>query len=527
VPIIFAALFSSVLYVFSFAPWSTFTPALSLLQWFAFVPIFYSLANSKLNYKKTFLIGYIISLGITVGGFYWIIYATQQYGGLPFAAAFCVFLLFCLIAQLPVPLYLIFRKKALEHLSIEKWILFSGLLYAGIESFYPKLFLDTAGHAFADSVYFSQLADIGGVFFITTLVITFSESLAYSIRQKGKLIWLPMVIISSSFGYGYFRVNQIDQLIQAQKQTPSLKVAMVQANIGDYMKIAAERGLSGASDQVIQEYLKYSSAALSNSPDAIVWPETAYSALFGKPLRLDEKRMEEQLREFSSRYSGMMIFGGYDQDDERYDYNSLFFLPSSEALTYARVPTYHKNILLMFGETLPFSDFFPSMKNWFPTMGFFGRGPGPEVYPVSNAQGNIFKLAPSICYEGLFPSFSSKGALLGADALINVTNDSWFGPDGEPYLHFALTRFRTIETRLPMLRSTNTGITAMIDPLGRLEGKTNLFEAAVLQTEVHPHLGITSPFQKIASVLSGEWYERFTQLITFGLLAFLWTKRKK
>ena len=533
------ALLSSALYVFSFSPWSYFTPSLAFLQWIAFVPFLYIIDQASnhqksISYQKTFLLGYLISLGITLGGFYWIIYATQQYGGLPLPVAVIVFLLFCLIAQLQVPLYFVLRKKALEHLSIKKWIFISGFIYAGIESFYPKLFLDTAGNAFADSLYFSQLADIGGVFFITTLLITFAETLVYTYRNNRKLIWAPLLIPLLSFCYGKYRVKQIESLMEVQKQTPALYVSMVQANIGDYMKVAAEKGLSGASDEVIHEYLKYSGEAIKQSvethsvpPDAIVWPETAYSALFGKPQRTDESKMEDQLREFSHNYSGMMIFGGYDQDDERFDYNSLFFLPSSESLTRARIPTYHKNILLMFGETLPFADFFPAMKNWFPTMGFFGRGPGPEIYSVPNGKGNIFKLAPSICYEGLFPEFSSDGAKLGADALINVTNDSWFGPRGEPYLHFALTRFRTIETRLPMLRSTNTGFTAAIDPLGRLEGITPLFHPATLTSAIHPHLPITSPYQKMAGLLSGLWYVRFTQICMFILLGFLWLKIRK
>lgn len=525
--IILAALLSSALYTFSVPPWSSFNPAFGLLQWISFIPILFALHSINLNFKKTFLIGYLMAAGITVGSFYWIIYATQQYGGLPMPAAFLVFLVFCLIAQLQIPLYLVVRKKALEFLSPMKWILLSGLIYSGVESFYPKLFLDTAGHAFADSLYFSQLADIGGVFFITTILIMFAEAVVYTYRQKGKWIWIPLLIPLLGFGYGYFRVNQLDLLIEAQKSSPSLKVALIQANIGDYMKIAAERGLSGASDQVIEEYLKHSSSALSNSPDAIVWPETAYSALFGKPMRMDERRMEDRLREFSSQYPGTMIFGGYDQDNEKFDYNSIFFLPSSEAKTYNRVPTYHKNILLMFGETLPFADFFPSMKNWFPTMGFFGRGPGPEVYSVANREGATFKLAPSICYEGLYSAFSSAGAQLGADALINVTNDSWFGPNGEPYQHFALTRFRSIETRLPMIRSTNTGISAFIDPLGRITEKSELFVPAVVHSEIHAHLNVTSPFQAIASFTTGKWYERLTQLVLFTLLTILWASRKK
>lgn len=523
-----AALLSTLLYVFSFAPWSFDFPILSQLQWFAFVPLFYFLSKNEVSYRRTFLLGFLVCVGITLGGFYWIVHATEQYGGIPTMAAVGLLIALCFVGQLHLPLYLVLRQKALEHFSFGKWVLLAGLAYAGIESFYPKIFLDTAGHAFADSLLVSQVADIGGVFLITSLVIVFAEAFVRGIGKDRKYLLVCLAVLAFSFGYGAFRVGQIEPMLQEQVNGPSLKVAMVQANIGDYLKISAERGLSGASDQVISEYLKYSTQALASSPDSIIWPETAYPALFGHPLRGDERRMERLLREFAQSFPGTMIFGGYDQDPSTLaDYNSIFFLPPSEAATGARVPTYHKNILLMFGETLPFYEWYPAMKGWFPTMGFFGRGPGPEVYTVFNAKKEAFKLAPSICYEGLFPYFSHDGALQGADALLNVTNDSWFGRYGEPYLHFALTRFRSIETRLPMLRSTNTGITAMIDALGRVEGKTELFEGTVLPATIHPRLDMKTPVLAVASVMGFGWFERLAQFATLGLLVFLYYRRKK
>jgi apolipoprotein N-acyltransferase len=533
ISLILSAVFSSALYVFSFSPWSHFHPALSSLQWIAFVPILFVLDQKQRTTREILVTGYVTALGITIGGFYWIIYATQQYGGLPFVAALGVFAAFCLIAQLQIPIYLLLRNQALRWIKPRWWIPLSGLIYAGIESAYPKLFLDSAGHAFADSVLVSQVADVGGVFFLTALVITVAESVNYACKQNRKLLIVPMLLVALVLGYGKFRVTQIDTLLKAQKELPALHMGIIQANIGDYLKIAAEQGASNASDQVIGEYLKYSAKAVEEfthqhgrTPDALVWPETAYSSLFGKPQRLDEHRMEERLRAFANDYPGTMIFGGYDQDHEFKDYNSIFFLTRDHSRALQPPPVYHKNVLLMFGETLPFAETFPAMKTWFPTMGFFGRGPGPEVHTVQNQSGHAFQLAPSICYEGLFPAFSATGANLGADALINVTNDSWFGPDGEPYLHFALTRFRTIETRLPMIRSTNTGISALIDPLGRINAKTDLLIPAVLPATIHPRIGLKSPYLSIADWLGGQWFERLSQVITLALAILVYRRRR-
>ena len=532
ISLIVAAILSSALYVFSFAPWSHFHPALSMLQWIAFVPVLFALDSKKRTLREVLIAGYGVALGITIGGFYWIIYATQQYGGLPFVAALGVFVAFCLIAQLQIPLYFLLRNHALKKMDARWWIPISGLIYAGIESAYPKLFLDTAGHAFADSLMISQLADLGGVFLITALVITVAESLVYSIIKDRKWFVLPMAVVALGFGYGKMRVNQIGNAITVQSTSPSLRVGIVQANIGDYLKIAAEQGTSNATDQVISQYLGYSQKAIEatvqqtgSPPDALVWPETAYSTLFGKPQRMDEQRMEERLRGFANAFPGTMIFGGYDQDSEGSDYNSVFFLTQDDSKKLSAPPVYHKNVLLMFGETLPFAETFPSMKKWFPTMGFFGRGPGPEVHTVRNHEGHPFKLAPSICYEGLFPAFAAKGASQGADAFLNVTNDSWFGPDGEPYLHFALTRFRSIETRLPMIRSTNTGFSALIDPLGRIEGQTPLFEPAVLPATIHPRLPFKSPFLAISEALFEEWFVRVAQITTSILMLVLFRRK--
>ena len=524
------SLLSSALYILSLTPWSTDLPALAHLQWFSFLPILHFLDRKNANNKETFLAGFIMSAGMGIGGFYWMIHAVQQYGGIPFPGALTVFIAFCAITQLQIPLYLILRKYFLSRWSSRFWILLSGFLYVGLESLYPKLFMDTAGFAFADQLYFSQLADIAGVNFITVLVIIFAESVIQAWKKQPRWLILPLVILLFGWSYGKYRVAQFDSALSNSTQQPKLKIAAVQANIGDYLKIAAEQGLNNASEQVISEYLKYSKEAALNQPDAIVWPETAYSALFGKPSRMDEKNMEDRLREFSSQFPGTMIFGGYDQNDFRSDFNSIFFLPQSQAFSSESPKAYHKNMLLMFGETLPFVESFPSMKKWFPTMGFFGRGPGPEVFSVNNSSGQEFKVAPSICYEGLFSYFSAEGALLGADAMINVTNDSWFGPHGEPYLHFALTRFRSIETRLPMIRSTNTGITAAIDSLGRVTSKTDLMVPAVLHAEIPLKTGIKSPYLAIASIWGGHWFERIFQilfLVVFSLLLILHRKAQR
>ena len=512
----------------SFAPWD-----LHVFQWFAFVPLLFTadrIRNRPGSLKSTLLAGSWMSAIICIGGFYWMVGATMRYGGLPLPAALAVFTAFCLTGQLQVPLFLFLRDRVLRSSipsgrnSLLHPLLF-GAFYAGIESLYPKIFLDTAGHAFHSSLLVRQAADVGGVFFLTFLSLAFNEGITASLRiRKIRPAVVASVMLVCVLLYGQWRVNQHRAYESSNGPTvPVLRTAMVQANIGDFLKVAAEQGTRDAMTAVLEQYLGLSGQALRETarPDAIIWPETAYPAIFKQPETPNEFKMEGRLNSFLDTLPGTLIFGGYDRDRSGSEFNSLFFHHAPLKAT----RTYHKNILLMFGETLPFADTFPEMKSWFPTMGFFGRGPGPEVIEVRNADGDSFQLAPSICYEGLIGEHSAQGAWLGADALVNVTNDSWFGPDGEPYLHLALTRFRTVETRLPLLRSTNTGFSVWMDALGETRASSGLFESTVLKAEIKKRIWPFSPHLEIGRILGANWFARTCQLLTLIFTGIFLSRR--
>lgn len=140
---------------------------------------------------------------------------------------------------------------------------------------------------------------------------------------------------------------------------------------------------------------------------------------------------------------------------------------------------YDKVYLLAFGEFMPFGETFPKLYEMFPQAGRFT--PGKEV-KVFDWRG--FKLGIMVCYEDLMADFTSKLADLHPNIIINVTNDAWFGKTSEPWLHLALAVFRSVENRLELVRSTNTGISAFIDPTGRLVSATHIEDPETLVGEV-------------------------------------------
>jgi apolipoprotein N-acyltransferase len=134
--------------------------------------------------------------------------------------------------------------------------------------------------------------------------------------------------------------------------------------------------------------------------------------------------------------------------------NSLFLLDNQGEIV---EPHYSKTILLAFGEYIPFADTFPVIKKFLPQIGQYARGPGPTVL----FEWNGFKMGPQICYESLFPKFSRDLSNLGAQFIVNATNDSWYGTWQEPYQHMYMTLARGVEFRRPVLRATNTGISTV------------------------------------------------------------------
>lgn len=161
------------------------------------------------------------------------------------------------------------------------------------------------------------------------------------------------------------------------------------------------------------------------------------------------------LRRFVHERQIPLITGAYSVDSSlRLITNSLFVLNENGEIV---PPHYSKSILLAFGEYIPGEQFFPDIRNWLPATGHFARGVGPTQLLGLNG----YKMGAQICYESLFPVFSRSLAQLGAQFIVNVTNDSWYGNWQEPYQHMYMTLARGVEFRRPVLRVTNTGVSTV------------------------------------------------------------------
>jgi apolipoprotein N-acyltransferase len=196
---------------------------------------------------------------------------------------------------------------------------------------------------------------------------------------------------------------------------------------------------------------------------------------------------------------------GREGDDRagRRTFNSAFLLePNGRVLG-----RYDKNHLLVFGEYLPFGDWFPQLYDMLPQANHFT--PGDTVEPI-DFQGH--RLGVIICYEDILPAFTRNLAGKDPNVLINVTNDAWFGKTSEPALHLALSVFRSVEHRLWLIRSTNTGISAFVDGVGRIVAGTRLEDPEVLVRDV-PMMRSSTIYRRYGDLFA------YACLLVFSVLA--------
>jgi apolipoprotein N-acyltransferase len=381
--------------------------------------------------------------------------------------------------------FLIYRRFRPE--GRVRWIFFAGL-FCLFEVLRGTVFTgfpwNPAGSTFEAGSALSQMAAVVGIYGLSLLTVTVFSSLAVCQRQKGLKGYSPVLIsalvLVLVFGFGAIRLR-----LTEVKMTETV-VRIVQPNIGQDIKWS-----DGALDKIVTKYVKLSTLRLMREnlqsvinidnkvrPDLIIWPEGALPAAAEEifaPQSSSAKILNTLLKGDQT-----LFFGAYHQDyDETKGAiwrNSLLALHQKGEITELGV-VYSKHKLVPFGEFLPFEKTLEKfgVKELVHVGDGFTPGPAPEAVKISD----IPQFLPLICYEGLFTSLSPVTYIKNNDLnrprwIINISNDAWFGPTTGPRQHLNLSSYRAIEEGLPMVRSTPTGISAMIDPLGRIVLKSKL-----------------------------------------------------
>lgn len=430
---------------------------------FAYVPLWIWWLKQE-RWSRVFWGGWWTQFILTLIGFNWVAHTLKEFGHLPWPAAIVALFLFAGFGSLHVPLSGVlwwFFQKRLKVTSLGARLALLAAFAILTEKLYPMIFDWHLGYTLLylgwPQFILSQWIGFAG---LSALIFTINAYLAYvycEVREtKRRWLWLSAL---SSF---VVVLNVLGWMISPAPDLSATKarVLVVQANIGNSEKQEAEYHDSFR-DIILQTYLDQTDRALKDfGPlDFVVWPETAFPYLLNEPY-LHANVYSQRLRHFLQERQLSLVTGGYGMNPiNGRILNSIYTLNSSGELTST---PYSKTHLLAFGEYFPFADWFPKLREWFPEVGEFERGLGPSIQELGP-----FKLGPIVCYEGLFADHVRDLANRGAQLLINVTNDSWYGKWQQPWQHLYMTMARAVEVQRPLVRSTNTGFTTVALPNGR------------------------------------------------------------
>ncbi len=337
------------------------------------------------------------------------------------------------------------------------------------------------GYAFISLLPIAQTASITGVYGLSLfavvgniLIFELLESYnkSWVIAQKWIHIAVFALMMALLAGWGAHRMQQ-----HAQVGEP-VRAAMIQPNIDQFNwgNNSMDTSLAVTESLLVE--------ASGHNPDFYVLSE---SALFCYVERRRYVRLK--VRDWVDTLQRPLIFGSLHLERNEtknlgYDvYNTAFFADSGTK----QFQRYYKMRLVPGSEAMPFQGAFPILSRLNLGSADFSRGTDPTIFAIDDQ----VRAGPFICYEIIFPDLVRERVLHGANVLINITNDGWFGKSTAPYQHAAMARMRTIENGVPLIRTANSGISMAVDACGRMLGKTGLYERSIEIASVKPGTGRT------------------------------------
>jgi len=428
------------------------------------------------NKNHAVLSGFLFGLGMFGTGTHWIYYSLTLFGDAiaPLATVITAGFVMWFAAYFAVLAWIVcrfFRHEPNFSNNIF-WLigvlpalwslceLFRGWFLTG----FPWLSL---GYSQIDS-WLSGYAPVLGVYGVSWMVAMSSGAVVALIISRNRDRCIAAVLLAAIWGGG-FALKDVEW---SEPLGEPISVRMVQGNIEQHHKFMAE---------LLESSIEtYKNLSYSDEPiDLIVWPESAIPTFFYK--------IDQKLADFSESMLARgtrVLTGGfiYDRNHDRY-YNSLRMLDDPDAF-------YHKQHLVPFGEYLPFRPLIGFLRDYI-TIPMSDLSPGVSGGKGLSIKGHV--IAPSICYEDAFGEEMIKH-FPDAGLLLNVSNDSWFGDSAAPHQHLEMARMRALEFARPMVRVTNTGVSAVIDDKGEPVAVIDKSRAGGETVMIRPRYGEGLPF---------------------------------
>ncbi|MGO9482776.1 MAG: apolipoprotein N-acyltransferase [Candidatus Kryptoniota bacterium] len=516
--------FSGLLLGFSFPPFH-----FGWLAFAGFVPLLFVMDTTE-NYREVFKLSYFAFLAFNIVAIYWVGGWTKEADPFLMIGGAALVLGHPLFFTIPFLVYHFIHKRfgkmsvflfPFLYLSFEH-------LHSITEVAFPWL---TVGYSQSFDLADIQFATYTGLFGLSFQILLVNSLAYYALtswmeHRNGKGL---RIAVSLSLALLLIAVPEIYGLsiLEAAKHlrySESIEVALVQPDIDPYAK------WSEGPAEILREYENETYQLINKKPELVVWPETAIpfyillpqnsyfkyelqsfldstgvSLLSGVPLAIyysnpDDAKPSSHYDEFVHKY--------YDA----YNGAALFTPRLNSASETPPNQTYGKIILVPFGERIPYADALPFLikpLKWGVGISNWARGEDTTVFNPKN--GVTFSTV--ICYESIFPNYVREFVKKGANFLVIITNDGWYGESSGPYQHAAYAVFRAVENRRSVVRAANTGISEFIDPYGRYIGEqTKLDERAALEAEIPIDRQITFYTER------GDWIAHGAEIVSAGVI---------
>ena len=456
------------------------------------------LALSAQSPKRAFRLGWLCGTLAASAGLYWIALPVHDFGFLPWILAVpCPMAMGCVLG-LYTGLFCWALARTRGAFGPVLWGVFAGLFWWGLEALKGWLFTGFPWFPLAEALvpwpWAIQSVNVVGAYGLSALLATVGVWLASAEPgSKARPILAALALSALLAGYGWWSLDR--------PLAPSgvFSAALIQGNVDQSVKWSPD-----VQEDTIRKYAGLSRETLFAKPDILLWPETAM------PFFLQEQTpLSAMVRDFARQAGVPLVTGspGFERAKGRevLVFNSAFLVNPDGA-----VSQYDKQHLVPFGEYAPFGSDIPILEALLQGVGAFT--PGRRTAPLRWGRVAMGML---ICYESIFPELAQKRVDDGANVLVNLSNDAWFGRSAAPVQQLELAALRAVEQGRSLVRATNTGISAVIDSRGRIAHPTGLF------TDAAPVVDNISLFDDVTLFhLAHGWLEGLAGLAALGLLAF-------
>ncbi len=471
------------------------------VAWFALVPLLLYLIEAR-TVGKAFWGGFIAGVVEFLGVLYWIPPVLTRYGGLSLPTAWGMFLLMVAVlgcysaaACALTRLCMKGRGPCLLLVFPPAWVMMEFLRSRIPFGGFPWLLI---GYSQTDYLRLIQIADIVGVYGVSFAIAWMNTALVWAWHRRSRgltalgPIALGAVMLTVSLAYGSASLRRWDRL------KPHYRAALLQENMG------IDESEAELARKYKEGYISMANQLGSSKIDLLVLPESPSPLIYQY-----DPDYREALQRLARRYTLGIIFNNVSfravEGTTRY-FNSAYFMDGSGN----EVARYDKIHLVPFGEYVPLKRLFFFSETISKDVGDFC--PGTEYVTVNLGGHEVNAL---ICFEAVFPDLSCEFIRRGSQLIVNLTNDAWYGDTAAPYQHLEMARWRAIESRRYLLRAANSGISAVIEPSGRIQAQTGLLREDIGSG--------TFAFlvEKTIFVRVGSHFPILCVIITF--LALLWT----